>query len=102
MNEQELRKLIGEVIHEELTQLKLKEAVEGAGYVIKAWSSTEQKASGTPTYDSVKEGKTFKDFAAVIEALQSSELSELGAYEITWVKSGTTLEESGLPTSFRY
>ncbi len=94
LNEQELRSIIGEVIREELEQLRLKEEVEGPGYVILAWDSPEQKKSGSPKYNSAKDGKKYKDFAEVLTALQSSELSDLGAYEITWVKTGETLNES--------
>lgn len=92
MNEKELRGLIEEVIKEELAQMKLKEEVEGPGYVIKAWDTPDKKR--IPTFDSVKQGKKYKDFDEVLAALQSSELSDLGAYEVTWVKTGESLKEA--------
>ena len=58
MTKKEFKELIKEALHEELKNVKprkLAEAVEGPGYVIKAWSDAKQK-SGTPTFDSVKKG----------------------------------------------
>lgn len=87
MQHDELKALISEVIKEELAaRAALTEAVEGPRYVIKAWSDSEQKATSNPTFDSDKQGVKYEEFDDVIKALQSSELSELGAYEITWIK----------------
>lgn len=92
MTKQELRGLISEVLHEELDKIKLQEAVEGPGYVIKAWSAPEQKKIGSPVFDSAKKGIKYPDFDAVLAALKTSELDGIGAYEITWVKSGESQE----------
>lgn len=94
ISDKELRGIIRDVIKEELEQLRLKEAVEGPGYVIKAWDSPESKKSGSPKYNSAKDGQKYKTFEEVISALQSSNLSDMGAYEITWVKTGESLEEA--------
>jgi hypothetical protein len=80
------------MVQEELNRGEaLQEAVEGPGYVIKAWDNPESK-KGIPSFDSAKAGKKYETYDAVIDALKSSELSEKGAYEITWVKSGTKVE----------
>lgn len=93
MKKSELREIVREMVQEELTagQSPLQEKLEGPGYMIKAWSAPEQK-SGTPAFDSAKVGVVYPDFEEVLEALKSSELSDLGAYEITWIKSGTESE----------
>lgn len=89
MTKGDLRKMIQEVLKEELANGSiLQEAVEGPGYAIKAWDTPEAKTSGTPVYDSTKEGTKYAEFDDVIKALSTSKLSELGAYEITWIKSG--------------
>lgn len=99
MKKSELRQIVREMIQEEIgtvtteqDQTQLQEKLEGPGYMIKAWADPEQK-SGTPTFDSAKVNVIYPDFDAVLEALKLSDLSELGAYEITWVKSGTEVEE---------
>ena len=92
MNEKELRGLIEEVIKEELAQMRLKEEVEGPGYIIKAWDTPDK--NGFPSINTAKQGKKYKDFDEVLEALKSSELSDLGAYEIVWVKTGESLKEA--------
>lgn len=95
MKKSELRSIIHEMVQEELagdSTAKLQEKLEGPGYVIKAWASPEQK-SGTPAFDSAKANIMYPEFEEVIAALQSADLSELGAYEITWVKSGTATED---------
>lgn len=99
MKKSELRQMVREMVQEELgtaaeakDQTTLQEKLEGPGYVIKAWAAPEQK-KGTPTFDSEKSGIIYPDFAEVLEALQSSDLSELGAYEITWIKSGESTED---------
>lgn len=96
MKKSELRTMVREMVQEELaggSTAPLQEKLEGPGYVIKAWASPEQK-SGTPTFDSTKANIIYPEFEEVIAALQTSELSELGAYEITWVQSGALTEES--------
>jgi hypothetical protein len=96
MTKRELKDLVKEVLREELKNMeaakKLTEAVEGPGYVIKAWSDAKQK-SGIPTFDSVKKGVKYNTWADVLAALKTSELDELGAYEIIWVKSGEKLDK---------
>lgn len=94
MNETELKELVRDVIREELDKINLKEEVEGPCYMIKAWASPEDKKSGAPAFDSVKTGKKYKDFEEVLSALKTNELSDLGAYEINWIKSGEALVES--------
>jgi hypothetical protein len=87
MDMNELKGMIRECIHETLAErAALKEALKGPGYMIKAWSAPSQK-SGTPAFDSEKTGKLYADWDAVLKALEASDLSELGAYEITWIPS---------------
>lgn len=89
MKKSELRQMIREVLQEELAKANtLTEAAEvKPGYVLKIWDYPEAKKSGAPSYDSAKEGISYPDFDAVIEALKSEKHSEKGAYEITWIKS---------------
>lgn len=94
MNETELKELVRGIIKEELSKINLREEVEGPCYAIKAWASPEDKTSGSPVFDSVKSGRKYKDFDEVLAALQTSELSDLGAYEINWIKTGKALVES--------
>jgi hypothetical protein len=93
MTKGELRTLIREVLTEELSkQQSLHEEVEGPGYVIKAWKNPDIKnKNGMPDFDSAKKGIKYADYDALLAALKSSELDELGAYEITWVQSGEKL-----------
>ena len=70
---------------------QLTEALKGPGYAIKAWENPESAKKGIPAFDSIKKNKLYPDFDAVIKALQSSELSDLGVYERLWVKSGQEL-----------
>lgn len=65
----------------------LKESVQGPGYVIKAWAEPGQKKTGMPAFDSAKQGIVYQEFDDVLAALKTDKLSELGAYEITWIKS---------------
>lgn len=88
MKKSELRQIIQEMIREELgTETALQEDYDKSGYVIKAWSNADFKTSGTPVFDSSKDGTMYTDFEEVLEVLRSSKLSDLGAYEITWVSS---------------
>jgi hypothetical protein len=92
MNKSELREMIRELVQEALAQedaTKLQEQYDEPGYVIKAWDSPEAKTSGLPSFDSSKDGTKYPSFDEVISMLQSEQLSDLGAYEITWIKSGT-------------
>lgn len=76
---------------EEKVEEALTEGVTGPGYIIKAWDNPELK-SGTPSFDSEKEGKLYSDFDDVLAALNSGDLDGLGAYEITWIQSGKETE----------
>lgn len=76
---------------EEKVEEALTEGVAGPGYVIKAWDNPELK-SGTPSFDSEKDGKLYSDFDDVLVALNSGDLDGLGAYEITWIQSGKETE----------
>ena len=90
MTKGELRTMIREMVQEELSRgAALQEAVEAPGYIIKAWENPEMK-KGTPAFDSSKNGKKYPEFDDVLAALKTPELSELGAYEITWIKTGET------------
>ena len=92
MKKSELKEIIREMIQETLataTDIELKEKVEGPGYVIKAWSNPEKTHL---VFDSAKKGIKYTDFEDVLTALKTTQLSGLGVYEITWVKSGTTKE----------
>jgi hypothetical protein len=92
MKKSELRTMVREMVQAELeATAPLQEKLAGPGYVIKAWSDPEQK-SGTPAFDSAKANIMYPDFDAVLDALASDKLAELGAYEITWVKSDLTEE----------
>jgi hypothetical protein len=91
MTKGELRTLIREVLTEELFKQPLHEEVEGPGYVIKAWKTPATRKNGMPDFDSAKKGIKYADYDALLAALKSSELDELGAYEITWVQSGEKL-----------
>lgn len=96
MKKSELREMVREMVQEALagsTSTTLQEAVEGPGYIIKAWADPEQKGTSNPTFNSAAKGIKYDDYAAVIKALQTAELDELGAYEIIWVKSGTAVEK---------
>lgn len=90
MTKSDLRNIIRGILKEELANNSVlheeAESVKGPGYAIKAWYKPESKA-GIPIFDSVKKGILYKDFSDVVKALNSSELSEFGAYEITWIKS---------------
>lgn len=89
---EDLKDLIRECIQETLEErAALKEAVKGPGYAIKAWAN-KVDLKGTPAFDSQKSGKLYPDYDAVLKALATSELSELGAYEIMWIPSGTEEE----------
>jgi hypothetical protein len=87
MNKSELKQMIRELLTEELNRINLTESAEGGYYVIKAWAEPGQKA-GTPAFDSAKKGTKYATYDDVLAALKTSELDELGAYEITWIKSG--------------
>ena len=89
MKKSELRQMIREMIQEEIgtNETTLKEETLNPGYVIKAWDNPELKTSGSPSFDSEKNGIRYESFDEVISVL-SSELSDLGAYEITWMQSG--------------
>lgn len=93
MTKKELRTMIQEVIQEEIAngalqrEQDLQEDVERSGYVIKAWDNPGLKDSSNPSFDSSKNEEKYPDFEAVLAALGSSELSGLGAYEITWVSA---------------
>lgn len=88
MTKSELRAIVREMVQTELgAQASLKEKLEGPGYAVKAWAEPSQK-SGIPSFDSVKAGIIYPEFEEVLEALKSPELSDLGAYEIIWIKSG--------------
>lgn len=76
---------------EEKVEEALTEGVAGPGYIIKAWDNPELK-SGTPSFDSEKDGKLYSDFDDVLVALNSGDLDGLGAYEITWIQSGKETE----------
>lgn len=89
MKKSELKSLIKEMLQEELGNVSLTEAAQAPGYAIKAWENPEMK-KGTPAFDSTKKGKLYATFDEVLAALKTSELSELGAYEITWIKTGET------------
>ena len=95
MTKSELCTMIREMINEELDKVnkdnELKEAVEGPGYVIRVWDRPENKKSGMPSYDSIKAGKKYADFDEVLAVLRSSEFSEKGAYEITWIKTDESI-----------
>lgn len=92
MTKSKLRTMIREMVQEELNNGgSLKEAVEGPGYVIKAWDNPEMK-KGIPSFDSAKAGIKYETYDEVLAALKSSELSEKGAYEITWVQTGTKVD----------
>jgi hypothetical protein len=66
----------------------LTEAAEvKAHYAIKVWDNPEAKKSGSPSFDSEAKEIAYADFDKVLEALRSNDLSEKGAYEITWIKS---------------
>ncbi len=88
MKKSELRTMVREMVQAELesSAAPLQEKLAGPGYIIKAWSDPEQK-SGAPAFDSAKANIMYPDFDAVLDALASDKLADLGAYEITWVKS---------------
>lgn len=87
MTKGELRSMIREMIQTELTKgTALREAVEGPCYVIKAWDTPDKK--GLPKFDSAKAGKKYASYDELLAAMKTTELDEMGAYEITWVKSG--------------
>lgn len=91
MTKSDFRKMVREVIQEELSKTApLKEAVEGATYVIKAWDAPDK--NGFPKIDTAKSGKRYDDFDDVLAALNTSELAGKGAYEITWIKSGEEIK----------
>jgi hypothetical protein len=89
MKKSELRQMIKEMIQEEMgvSETSLKEEAPKPGYVIKAWDNPELKSTSFPSFDSEKNGIRYESFDEVISVL-SSELSDLGAYEITWIQSG--------------
>lgn len=89
MKKSELRQMIREMIQEEIgtEETALKEETSNPGYVIKAWDNPELKSTSSPSFDSEKKGTRYESFDEVISVL-SGELSELGAYEITWIQSG--------------
>lgn len=89
MKKSELRQMIREMIQEEIgtAETTLKEETSNPGYVIKAWDNPELKSTSSPSFDSEKKGIRYESFDEVISVL-SGELSELGAYEITWIQSG--------------
>lgn len=89
MKKSELRQMIKEMIQEEIgvSETSLKEEAPKPGYVIKAWDNPELKSTGLPSFDSEKNGIRYESFDEVVSVL-SSELSDLGAYEITWIQSG--------------
>ena len=89
MKKSELRQMIREMIQEEIgsSETSLTEETKNPGYVIKAWENPELKTTSFPYFDSEKEGIRYESFDEVISVL-SGELSELGAYEITWIQSG--------------
>lgn len=90
MTKGELRTMIREMITEELAKgPALHEEIEGPCYIIKAWQNPARKKTGMPDFDSLKNGKTYTTYDEVLAALNTAELSGLGAYEITWVQSGT-------------
>lgn len=85
MQHDELKALISEVIKEELAaRATLKEEVKGPGYAIKAWNNPEKTSL---VFDSEAKDIRYPEFEDVIKALQTNELSDLGVYEITWIKS---------------
>ena len=88
MTKNELRTMIREMVKTELSRgTALREEVEGPGYVIKAWDTPDK--NGLPKFDSAKADKKYASYDEVLAALKTSELDEMGAYEITWIKSGT-------------
>lgn len=90
MTKNELRTMIREMVQTELNNgTALHEAVDGPCYVIKAWDTPDK--NGLPKFDSAKAGKKYATYNDVLAALKSSELDEMGAYEITWVKSGAKM-----------
>lgn len=93
MTKSELRSMVREMVQQELdTKASLKEKLNGPGYVLKAWAAPENKTSGSPSFDSSKAGIIYPEFDEVLEALKSSKLEGLGAYEITWIKSGESID----------
>jgi hypothetical protein len=85
MKQSELRTMIQEVVREELAaRATLKEEVKSPGYVIKAWNNPEKTSL---VFDSEAKDIRYPEFEDVIKALQTNELSDLGVYEITWIKS---------------
>ena len=89
MKKSELRQMIKEMIQEEIgvSETSLKEEAPKPGYVIKAWNNPELKSTSFPSFDSEKNGIRYESFDEAVSVL-SSELSDLGAYEITWIQSG--------------
>jgi hypothetical protein len=96
MKKSELRQIVREMIQEELASVSaLNEAadlqeevkLDFPCYLIKVWDSIERRKSGFPRFNSEKSGKTFKEFEDVVAALQTSEFSDYGAYEIIRVGS---------------
>jgi hypothetical protein len=85
MEQSELRTMIQEVVREELAaRAALKEEVKSPGYVIKAWNNPEKTSL---VFDSEAKDIRYPEFEDVVKALQTNELSDLGVYEITWIKS---------------
>lgn len=87
MTKSELKTVIREILKEELeasgTLLK-EEQKPLHGYVVKAWPTPDKNGSGM--IDTAKKGVAYATFDELIKALQTDELDEKGAYEITWVK----------------
>lgn len=87
MTRLELKEMVREILKEELeasgTFLK-EEQKPLHGYVVKAWPTPDKNGSGM--IDTAKKGVAYATFDELIKALQTDELEEKGAYEITWVK----------------
>lgn len=87
MTKSELKTMIKEMLKEELeasgTLLK-EEQKPLHGYVVKAWQIPDKKSGGM--VDTAKKGVAYATFEDLIKALQTDELEEKGAYEITWLK----------------
>jgi hypothetical protein len=88
MTKSELRTMIKEMLKEELEAsgalLKEDEQKPLRGYVVKAWDTPDKNGAGM--IDTAKKGVAYATFEDLIKALQTDELDEKGAYEITWVK----------------
>lgn len=87
MTKSELKTMIKEMLKEELeaSDTLLKEDQKPLhGYVVKAWSGPDKKSGSL--IDTEKKGIAYASFDELIKALQTDELEEKVAYEITWLK----------------